>query len=467
MNIKLPISADGMRGIAYSWPLNKQGCVSLGMAIGEYLNGLDAKSSVMIARDTRPSSPNLYSFLRHGLFLKGIDVQDLNIITTPALAYLTKNGPSCLGIMVTASHNPVEFNGIKIIDANGKRASDTLISMIEKHLNTLDATFDNYSENIGWASTNNDEFLKRYIKDQIVQSNLKSLRGLNLVIDCANGATSHLIPNAFGELGANIHVVNQYEGTNEINLRSGTEYFRQRPFEFAKIITDNDADYGVSFDGDGDRLLIIDRAANIYNGDDFLYVLGVALSEAGRLNKNTVVTTHMANSGLISSLRTRHIKVLKTRNGDKYLEDEIGNNNYCLGGEQFGNIIIHDDYHIAADPFYALLHLLKLMMISPLSDLVKSFKKWPQALIRLKFDEMNLNSKLEEHIEMATKNLGTGSRIQYWQSSTEPGLYNIMVEGPPDVNYGTILKEARVLCEKISNESISEIQFIPLSERAY
>lgn len=467
MSIKLPFSADGIRGVVGTYPLNRHGCIFLGKALGNYLKELNLNPFVMMARDTRPSSPHLYSYVRQGLVSKGIQVQDLDIITTPALAYLVKNSSASLGIMITASHNPVEFNGIKVIDSDGKRLSDE--ASIEKHLRLLEDNIDDYSEDFYFKSNFNNNFVEKYINDQIAQSNLFSLHGLRLIVDCANGATSHLIPKALEKLGANVQEANQFDGKNSINLRCGTEYFRNHLSEFTIMVQENNADYGISFDGDGDRLIIVDHDGNLYNGDDFLFILGAIFSQSKSLNKSTVVTTHMANSGLLTSLGTLGIIVVQTRNGDKYLEEQIIQNNYRLGGEQFGNIIIHDKYHIAADPFFALLHLLKEMKNSPLSALVQPLEKYPQVLATMKVGNKNQNNEeqLNEKIETVTKRLGVGSRVRIWHSSTQPGLLNFMVEGTQDCSYEIVLKETRKLCELIANQNDSEPIIIPLSERVY
>lgn len=465
MSIKLPFSADGIRGMVGSYPLNRRGCVFFGKALGNYLEELNLNPLVMMARDTRPSGPHLYSYVRHGLVSKGIQVQDLGIITTPALAYLVKNSSASLGIMITASHNPVEFNGIKIIDSDGKRLPDE--ASVEKHLRLLEDNIDDYVKHDYSKSTFDNDAVEKYINDQITQTNLISLNGLRLVVDCANGATSHLIPKAFEKLGANFKAVNQFDGKNSINLRCGTEYFRSRLSEFTIMIQENNADYGISFDGDGDRLMIVDYDGNLYNGDDFLFILGVVFSQSGCLNKNTIVTTHMANSGLLTSLKDLGINVVQTRNGDKFLEEQIVQNNYSLGGEQFGNIIIYDKHHIAADPFYALLHLLKEMKSSTLSTLVQSLKKYPQVLATIKVGKQNNEEQLNEQIETITKQLGVGSRVRIWHSSTQPGMLNFMVEGTRECTYEIVLKEVRKLCKIASSQNDSEPTIIPLSERAY
>src|SRR6266496_2829234 len=459
---KIPFSVDGIRGLADNFPLNMKGCILLGKALGNYLKESNANPFVMIARDTRPSSPQLYNYVKYGLISKGIQVQDLDIATTPALAYLVKNSSASLGIMITASHNPAKFNGIKIVDSDGKRLSDE--ANIEKHFRLLDNNDDGYTDDLNIRHNANSNLIDKYTSDQIEQANMISLNGLRLLVDCANGATSHIIPNALRRLGASIQVINRFDGKNQINLKSGTEHVRSHLSEFTTMIQQNNADYGISFDGDGDRLIIVDQRGNFYNGDDFLFILGVLFSRSGNLHKSTLVTTHMANSGLTYSLESFGINLVRTRNGDKYLEQQIAQHNYRLGGEQFGNIMIHDEYHIAADPFYALLYLLKEMKFSELSVQVQSLYKFPQVLATGRTGKKNSANPLDEQVEIITSRLGNGSRVRVWNSSTQPELLNIMVEGTRDCPYEFVLRETRKLCEMAFSQSDSELIIIPLSK---
>lgn len=460
----IPFSADGIRGVAGNFPLNKRGCIVLGKAFGNHIIESNQNPFVMMARDTRPSGSEIHSYIKQVLVSKGIQVLDLGIITTPALAYLVKNSSASLGIMITASHNPIEFNGIKIIGSDGKRLPE---NELEKQFGLLNDDIDDYTENTYTKPEFGNKLIDKYINEQISQANLVSLNGLRLLVDCANGATSNLIPNALRRLGANVQAINQFNGKNSINLNCGTEYFRNRLSEFTTIIRKNNAEHGISFDGDGDRLIIVDRAGNFYNGDDFLFIIGIIFSQSGNLYKNTIVTTYMANSGLIDSLESYGINVVRTRNGDKYLEEKIFQNNYRLGGEQFGNIMIHDEYHIAADPFYALLYLLKEMKVTELSALAQPLYKYPQSLATINVEKENIDNLLNEQSQMVISRLGVGSRIRVWNSSTQPGLLNIMVEGTRECTYEYVFRETLRLCEMVSTSNNTKPTIIPLSERTY
>jgi len=384
MDASLSFTADGIRGKVGVMPLTERGCMRIGIALGNYLAESNLPLQVIMGMDTRPSSTKIFRWIKDGLLLRDVSTYDLGVITTPGLAYHVRNSEVVsLGIMITASHNPVEFNGVKLLGDRGQRLTDDAIHKIQKH---FQYTYIDQHPILGIENVRKHSFsFKAYIQEQIKLTGIGSLDGIKLAVDCSNGSASHVIPDALAQLGAIVIPLNQYSEGKLINHRCGTEYVRYFPKKFAERIQRMAVDYGIVFDGDADRLVIVDKLGGFYNGDDMLFVLATILEQQGLFKKKCVVTSHMANSGLSQALDMMGIKLIRTKNGDKHMEKLLFEENYLLAGEQFGNIIIHDDRHISADPFYALLYILKEIHDRnvTIQDLTQSLRKWPQFLMQI------------------------------------------------------------------------------------
>jgi phosphoglucosamine mutase len=450
---KINFSNDGIRAIVGQFPLTKEGSIVVGRAIGNYLLQFVDHPVVMVGRDTRPSSQTLLSGLSYGLASWEIPVYDLGIITTPALAYLVRKSSANFGIIITASHNPAEYNGLKFINQNGMRISHSVWLEIEKEIHRAlkDKASQYYPELIKPTTT----LIDCYIQDQVNQSQALALDNLKFVIDCANGSSARIVPDAFQKLGAQIVTLNDSSSSDQIiNFKCGSEYVRREPQEFIQIVRKNNAHYGLSFDGDGDRLVVVDADGNFYNGDDFLFILAQYFRSQNTLHRSSVVTTRVANSGLISALEQSGICVTFTRSGDRYIEEELVENNYHLGAEQFGNVFVYDSDHIAADPLYAFLLMSRMLNQKTFIELVRDFQKTPQvkAVVKLRTFEKNKDifRFLIDQENASMELLGNRARVFHWLSTTEPGLLNIIVEGNLLTGFEMVKNQAVHICSTLA-----------------
>jgi len=451
--------ADGIRGIVGEWPLAPQAVRRIGYALGRFLcrkprDLMDPH--VIIGRDTRPSGINLVSNLIDGLLSQGVDVTDLGVMTTSGVAYLTKRENASLGLIVSASHNPPEYNGIKLVDSRGLRLREE--EEIEGMINEFATKAVKATANEG-QQLSGQHLVEIYIQDQVKLCPFKSLQGLKLVLDCANGAASQTAPPVFKELCAETWVVNE-GAEHAVKDRCGSEYVRQHPQDLIEIIRRYGAAYGLAFDGDGDRLVIVDKDGWMYNGDDILFVLARYFHELGELRGETVVTTHIANTGLKKALSGWGIRTVLTEHGDKHLEAEIWNGNYSLGSEQVGNVIINDGHHAAADPLYAATIISGIICNQgALRDLASSLRKHPQVLASVHVVNMPPLEEvggLQRQREHALARLGENSRVSMWYSSTEQGLFKTMVEGSPGNTLEEVQSEAKAICGIIQHATESE-----------
>ena len=458
----MKFGADGIRGIAGEWPLTPQAARSIGSALGQFLRresgDLTDPPHVIIGRDTRPSGIGLVRGLIHGLLSQGVDVTDLGIMTTPGIAYLTRHEHASLGLIVSASHNPPEYNGIKFVDSRGLRLRRE--AEIEDMINESAAEELEPSANEG-QQFSGQHLVELYIQDQVRLCPFKSLQRLKLVLDCANGAASQTAPLVFKELHAEVWVMNE-SAEHKINDRCGSEYVRQHPQDLIEAIRRCGADYGFAFDGDGDRLVIVDKDGCMYDGDDFLFVLARYFHELGKLRDETIVTTPMANTGLKKALSSWGIGTVPTEHGDKHLEAEIWNNNYLLGSEQVGNVIINDGHHAAADSLYAAMIISGIICDQgTLGDLVRPLQKHPQVLASThvaRMPPLEEIGPLQRQREDMQAVLGENSRVLAWYSGTEGRLFKTMVEGSPGNTLEQVQSEAVAICRIIQRATGSEAQ---------
>jgi len=408
----------------------------------------------MIGRDTRPSGNVLASSLKAGLLSQGVDVIDLGIATTPGVAYLTKRQHANLGVIVSASHNPPEYNGIKLVGPDGLRLRREE-EEIEGLINEVIAEEAESDTNPG-QQFDGQHLIELYTRDQVRLCPFKSLKSLKLVLDCANGAVSRVAAEVFTRLGAETIAVNNDLVGHNINDRCGSEHARQFPQDLIEAVRHHSAAYGLAFDGDGDRLVIVDADGRMYNGDDILFILATHFHSLGKLRGNAVVTTRMANTGLKEALCIQGIRTVYTEHGDKHLEAEIWSKNYLLGSEQVGNVIINNGYHAAADSLYGALILGGIVCDqgARLYELVTPLRKYPQVLASVRLARtppLEQIILLQEQKDRSLALLGEGARVLIWYSSTEPGLFKAMVEGGKGDTLEEVRNEALVICKTIEH----------------
>ncbi len=402
------------------------------------------RPKVLIGRDTRISGEMLESALMAGLISSGVDVLKLGVITTPGVAYLTKTLDVQAGIMISASHNPVQDNGIKIFSQNGYKLSDDQEAEIEALLDVVDELPRLIGGEIGRVEdyrlgTNSYiEHLKTTISH--------SLTGLNVVLDCANGASSFLAPQLFHDLGAEvISICCEPNGIN-INEACGSTH----PEALAKEVVKHEADLGFAFDGDCDRLIAVDHTGAIIDGDHIMFIVGQYLNENGLLKKGTVVSTVMSNLGFYHAIEENGLHSVQTKVGDRYVLEEMLKNDYNFGGEQSGHLIFLD-YGTTGDGMLSAVQLAKIVAEKEksLADLAKAMPKYPQVLKNLRVEDkmamMTNISILDEIVSIENQMDGKG-RVLVRPSGTEP-LVRVMVEA-----------ETETLCEEYVNRLLSVVE---------
>ncbi len=439
---------DGIRGQANTFPMTPELAMRLGKAISRVFsakNGL--RHRVVIGKDTRLSGYMLETALTSGLVSMGSDVLLVGPMPTPAVSHLTRSLNADAGIMISASHNPANDNGIKVFASNGYKLPDSVEGRIEALLNNdIDAAHVQ-GEAIGKAYRVDDakgryiEFLKGTIGNE-------SLAGMKVVLDCANGAAYSIAPKVFSELGADVAVLNAKPDGLNINHNCGALHpeLIQRETEKSK------ADLGIALDGDADRVAVCDERGAYVDGDYMLAVCALELKKEGKLAKNTVVATVMSNLGFEEAMKSKGIKVVRTAVGDRHVLEEMRTNRYSLGGEQSGHLIFAE-HSTTGDGILAALQLMRIMKRSgkKLSELSQLMNQYPQLLLNVKVKEKKPFEKMpavKKAIESAEEKLGKQGRVLVRYSGTE-NLARIMIEGRGKAE---ITKLANGIAAAIKNE---------------
>lgn len=414
---------DGIRGLVGEYPITPEFCVKLGRAAGKVLANSGNKQ-IVIGKDTRISGYMLESALESGLISAGVGAIFVGPMPTPAIAYLTRTLRAQAGIMISASHNPFYDNGIKFFDNKGEKLSDAIELEIENLLNQPLSCVS--SENLGKASRVVDAS-GRYIEFcKNTFSNSVSLEGLKIVVDCANGATYNIAPSILSELGAKvIKLCVEPDGFN-INHNCGATNCTL----LAQKVLENSADIGIAFDGDGDRLIMVDHLGNIVDGDSILFIIARASLKRGKL-KGGVIGTQMSNLGLERALAQLAIPFARAKVGDRYVLELLKEKNWLIGGESSGHII-NLAKNTTGDGIIAALEVLEAMIESnlQLADLTKVIEKVPQVLKNVKVanKSIDLNEpKLSKLVNQLQVKLADEGRILLRKSGTEP-LIRVMVE---------------------------------------
>ncbi|RSL29256.1 phosphoglucosamine mutase [Salibacterium salarium] len=434
---------DGVRGIANT-ELTPELAFRLGRAGGYYLTKEADHPKILIGRDTRISGEMLEGALVSGLLSIGVEVMRLGVISTPGVAYLTKAVSAQAGVMISASHNPVEDNGIKFFGADGFKLSEEQEEEIEALLNEEDNMPRPTAEQLGVV---NDYFEggQKYLQF-LKQTVSEDFSGLHVALDCANGSASSLGPHLFADLDADISTIgNNPDGVN-INVDVGSTH----PESLASFVKEKEADVGLSFDGDADRLIAVDEKGQIIDGDKIMYICAKYLKEEAMLADNTVVTTVMSNLGLYKALEKLGIETKKTTVGDRYVMEEMREGGYSLGGEQSGHIIFLD--HVTTgDGMLTALQLVDIIKSSgkPLSELAGEMEKFPQTLVNVPVinkHDIHTNPHVNEAIKQVEEKMAGNGRILVRPSGTE-SLVRVMAEA-----------ETKELCDKYVQEVTSVVK---------
>ncbi|MBS4538284.1 phosphoglucosamine mutase [Clostridium sp. D2Q-11] len=438
---------DGVRGIANK-DLTVELAYKLGRIGGYLLTKGKNRPKIVVGMDTRISGDMLEAALISGICSAGVDVLSVGVLPTPAVAHLTRKYNADAGVMISASHNPVEYNGIKFFNSEGYKLSDEIENEIESYiLNGEDIPVFPTGEDVGRkklivdALNDYTEFLKTTL-------NIK-FDGLKIAIDCGNGAAYMAAPILLEELGADVYVIhNDPDGTN-INVECGST----KPEEVQKLVNEIGADMGFAFDGDADRLIAVDEKGQIVDGDHIMAICGEYLKNKGLLTNNTIVGTVMSNLGLDICLEERDMSLIKTKVGDRYVLEEMVKHNYKLGGEQSGHIIFLD-HNTTGDGLLTALQLAAVVKENKksLSELSGIMTSLPQVLVNAKIDNAKKNSYLEDaiikaEIDNLEKRFHGEGRVLIRPSGTEP-LVRVMIEGKDKEEIQTIAEKLAELIEE-------------------
>lgn len=415
---------DGIRGAVGKYPITPDFMLKLGWAVGRVLGGKKG-SKILIGKDTRISGYMIESALEAGLSAAGVDIQLLGPMPTPAIAYLTRTVNAQAGIVISASHNHYADNGIKFFSAQGTKLDDdvehAIEAELEKELTCCDSAVLGKASRITDAPGRYIEFCKNTFPVNL------SLNGLKVVVDCANGATYHIAPKVFNELGAEVIAIGDTPDGMNINENFGSTH----PENLQKEVLKHKADLGVAFDGDGDRLIMVDHAGELVDGDQLLYVMAMASYAKGAL-KGGVVGTLMTNLGLEHAFRKHEIPFIRANVGDRYVMEQLLEKNWRLGGESSGHLICLDQTS-TGDGIVAALQVLAAIVEQgqSLQELASGMEKYPMLLINVRVAEkpnLDNHAEIQAGLRQAEAELADTGRVLLRPSGTEP-LIRVMVEG--------------------------------------
>ena len=428
---------DGVRGSA-----NKDLTPELVFALGKSASLVIAqqhgkgRASAVVGRDPRASGEMLEAALIAGLATVGVDVLKVGVLPTPAIAYLTQYYKADLGIVLSASHNVFSDNGVKFFSKDGKKLPDEVEDEIEKNLDTK-VPHPTGSE-VGRVKEMADAY-EAYVSHLLETINLGALKGLKIVVDCANGAASEVAPDVYHRAGAEVIAIHNSPNGLNINENCGSTHMQS----LIETVKKEKADLGIAHDGDADRCLAVDELGNIIDGDHILALLAKDFKDNSKLSSQTVVSTVMANLGFKFAMKEQEISIIETQVGDRYVLEAMEEKNFVLGGEQSGHVIMRN-YSTTGDGLLTALHLMNAVtnQKKPLSELSKIVKKYPQILINVSnVDRGKIgNEKLQNAVKEAGKQLGNKGRILLRPSGTEE-LIRVMVEAETQNTADSIAKQ--------------------------
>lgn len=420
---------DGVRGVA-----NQELTPELAFRLGRYgayvLTKEKKRPKIVVGRDTRLSGEMLESALIAGMLSIGCDVYKLGIITTPGVAFLTRHLHADAGVMISASHNPFEDNGIKFFGADGYKLSDETEAEVEALLNNeQDHLPRRAGKEIGRIMHDHDA-VQAYL-DHLKQTIDTDLCGMHIVVDCANGAAYELAPLLLRDLGADVTTINANPDGVNINVNSGSTH----PERLQKEVLKKQAHLGLAFDGDADRLIAVDEKGNIIDGDYIMLICGSYMKENNDLRGDTIVTTVMSNIGFFKAAEKLGIDTRKTKVGDRYVMESMREGSFNLGGEQSGHIIFLD-YNTTGDGMLTAVQLLRVVKEKgqTLSGLAEQMTKYPQLLVNVRVKEKEgweQNNVIQSAIRSVEEALGNDGRVLVRPSGTE-ALIRVMAEGPDE-----------------------------------
>lgn len=419
---------DGVRGLANE-TLTVNLALRLGQAAAEVLTRENRTSKrrpvAVVGRDPRVSGEMLAAALAAGMASRGVDVLRVGVLPTPAVAFLTDDYGADMGVMISASHNPMPDNGIKFFAAGGHKLADEVEDEIERVMNTMQDQGPT-GHGVGRVIEEAPDALERYLS-HLSQAFKTDLSGIKVVVDCANGAAYEVAPLAYAAAGAEVIAIHNEPNAYNINEDCGSTHIEQ----IQKAVVKHGAHLGLSHDGDADRCLAVDAEGNVVDGDQIMAILAIAMKEGGALRKNTLVATVMSNLGLMLAMKEAGIEVKTTKVGDRYVLEELRNSDLSLGGEQSGHIVI-PDYGTTGDGTLTGLALMSRMAETKVSlaTLAEAMTVLPQKLINVPVTDKSVimgDQRVLAAIAAAEEELGETGRVLLRPSGTEE-IFRVMVE---------------------------------------
>jgi len=419
---------DGIRGVANQYPMTAEMALALGRSVAEHFRQRDKRCRVVIGKDTRLSGYMFESALEAGIVSAGADVMLVGPLPTPAIAFITASMRADAGIVISASHNPFQDNGIKLFGPDGFKLADDIESEIEERIVNPEPLTPGPEPRIGKAVRLDDAEGRyvQFIKDSFPKD--RTLDGMRVVVDCANGAAYRAAPQVFAELGAEVTALAVEPNGRNINDGCGALH----PDKVAIEVRRTHANLGIALDGDADRVILTDEKGEIVDGDQIMAILGTRLQAQGKLLGNTVVATVMSNLGLEHALATAKAKLLRTAVGDRYVVEAMREGGFNFGGEQSGHIVFLEET-TTGDGLLATLQVLSVMVREgrSLSALAKLMTRYPQVLLnfpverKVPIDQLPAVVAAIAEVERA---LGSDGRVLVRYSGTEPKA-RVMIEG--------------------------------------
>ncbi len=444
---------DGFRGKA-NVELTGDHAYQVGRFLGWYYGRGGDRARIVVGKDTRRSSYMLEYAISAGMAASGADVYLLHVTTTPSVSYVTRTDGFDCGVMISASHNPYQDNGIKLLNREGEKMDEATIRLVEDYLDgalSVDGqTFPKLPFATGEAVgsiVDHTAGRNRYM-GYLISLAVYSFRGKKIALDCANGSAWSIAPNVFRSLGAEVHVVNDRPDGLNINLDAGSTHIEG----LKQYVREHGCDAGFAYDGDADRCLAVDENGDLVDGDQIIYLYGSYMKERGKLLTNTVVTTVMSNFGLYKALDKAGIGYAKTAVGDKYVYEEMVRGGHRLGGEQSGHIIF-SKYARTGDGILTSLKIMEVMMAKKeaLSRLAAPVTIYPQVLINVRVKDKKTaqdDPAVQDAVQAVAVELGDTGRILVRESGTEP-LVRVMVEAPEK-------DQCRALAQKVVDVIIAQ-----------
>jgi phosphoglucosamine mutase len=455
---------DGVRGTVGEFPLVPEFVLKLGMATGHVMNGSHRSPIFVVGRDTRQSGQMLQNAYAAGLLTSGATIIDLGVIPTPGVAYLVRKLEAQAGVVISASHNPVGMNGIKVINPDGSKLSEETELAIE-NLAYNPELLDIASASTYGRTIDGSGMRELYIDGLLQEHPHLDLSELTIVLDCANGAASWYAPECLSRLGANVITIHASPTGLNINNKCGSEQIRKHPADLHDLIVQYNADLGIAFDGDADRSIFVDENGLLIDGDHVLAILADFLHKEHKLFANTVVTTTMRNQGLKDFTEKHKYNFIETQVGDKYVTEELVKLSSeheidgCIGigGEQSGHIILFDREHNSGDGLRTSLYLLKVLAegeIKSLAELAAQIKKTPQVIAsahvseKPSLDQMKQLTKVKDEINSRMKIM----RMELRYSGTEP-VFRAMLEAGYEHTEQELAEAAGEICRAVQKSA--------------